>query len=110
LANVTDEPMGLSQAVSTSLIEGVPTFWIREVEPKEEPDAAGHAAVLEPAAATGFAGALHAIWQLPMGPLTARLARATHVIWTTGGSLLPDAEYADLLATVSQTQAVQETQ
>ena len=46
---------------------------------------------LEPAAAAGFAGALHAVWQLPTGPLTARLARATHIVWTTGGSLLPDA-------------------
>lgn len=72
--------------------------------------AAGDNMRLEPAAATGFAGALHVIWQLPMGPLTARLARATHVIWTTGGSLLPDAEYADLLATASQTQVAQETQ
>jgi D-serine dehydratase len=70
--------------------------------------AAGEGMRLEPAAATGFAGALHAIWQLPMGPLTARLARATHIIWTTGGSLLPDAEYADLMAITSQTHAAQE--
>jgi D-serine dehydratase len=72
--------------------------------------AAGDNMRLEPAASTGFAGALHAIWQLPKGPLTARLARAIHIIWTTGGSLLPDAEHADLLAMVSQAQASQETQ
>jgi D-serine dehydratase len=72
--------------------------------------AAGDNMRLEPAAATGFAGALHTIWQLPMGPLTARLARATHVIWTTGGSLLQDAEYADLLARASQTQSARENQ
>jgi D-serine dehydratase len=72
--------------------------------------AAGENMRLEPAAATGFAAALHGIWQLPAGPLSARLARATHVIWTTGGSLLPDAEYADLLAAVSPSRAAQETQ
>jgi D-serine dehydratase len=64
--------------------------------------AAGENMRLEPAAAVGFAGALRALWQLPMGPLTARLERATHVIWTTGGSLLPDSEYAGLLAEESQ--------
>ena len=64
--------------------------------------AAGEDMRLEPAAATGFAGALDAVWRLPMGPLTARLARATHVVWTTGGSLLPDSEYEILLAMASQ--------
>jgi D-serine dehydratase len=58
---------------------------------------------LEPAATVGFEGALRAVWELPAGPLTARLARATHIIWTTGGSLLPDSEYADLLAMGSRT-------
>jgi len=65
--------------------------------------ASGEHLRLEPAAATGFAGALDAIWQLPRGPLTSRLARANHVIWTTGGSLLPEADYADLLAQASRT-------
>lgn len=65
---------------------------------------------LEPAAAAAFAGALDAIWQLPRGALTARLARATHVIWTTGGSLLPPADYADLLARASRTRAPRDTQ
>ena len=54
---------------------------------------------LEPSAATGFSGALDGVWRHPaFGPLRARLADATHVIWTTGGSRLPDAEFAALLA------------
>ena len=45
---------------------------------------------IEPSAAAGF-----------LGPLMLRgdadAARATHVFWTTGGALVPDAEYAEFL-------------
>lgn len=59
---------------------------------------------LEAAAATGFAGALDQVWRLAaFAPLRERLAGATHVIWTTGGARLPDAEFASLLARAAAT-------
>jgi len=54
---------------------------------------------LEPSAATGFPGALVHVWQSPVYErLRERLARATHIVWTTGGAMLPDAVYQQLLA------------
>ena len=47
---------------------------------------------LEPSAASGFAA---------VGPFLSaapELREATHVVWTTGGSLLPDDEFAAVLA------------
>jgi D-serine dehydratase len=46
---------------------------------------------LEPSAAAGFPGALHHVWSLP------GVEAATHVIWTTGGSRVPEEEYAAML-------------
>jgi D-serine dehydratase len=53
---------------------------------------------LEPSAAAGFPIALQDAWRFfAYDRLRARMTRATHVIWTTGGSLLPDEEFARLL-------------
>lgn len=46
---------------------------------------------LEPSAAAGFPGAFHHVWSLP------NLQSATHVIWTTGGSMVPEEQYAAML-------------
>jgi D-serine dehydratase len=54
---------------------------------------------LEPSAATGFPGALVHVWQSPVYRLLReRLARATHIVWTTGGAMLPDGVHQQLLA------------
>jgi D-serine dehydratase len=53
---------------------------------------------LEPSAAMAFAGPLALLSSasgaafLNWGPLAGRLASATHVVWTTGGSLVPGVE------------------
>jgi D-serine dehydratase len=53
---------------------------------------------LEPSAAVGFPVALQDAWRVPAyGRLRARMSVATHVIWTTGGALMPDEEFAGLL-------------
>ncbi len=59
---------------------------------------------LEPSAAAGLDGpprltqsAAGCDWLVHMG-LRAQLANATHVVWTTGGALLPDAEFDPMLA------------
>lgn len=55
---------------------------------------------LEPAAAAGFAAVVpwlqHLQQTVPSGPLPA-WRNAVHVVWTTGGSLLPDHEFNALL-------------
>lgn len=59
---------------------------------------------IEPSAAAGFAGPFFVCqssagenW-LAANRMTGRLSRATHIIWTTGGSLLPPAEFRSLVA------------
>lgn len=53
---------------------------------------------LEPSAAAGFPGALKYVWEsAELQPRRHALANATHVVWTTGGSLVPDAEFESLL-------------
>ena len=53
---------------------------------------------LEPSAAAGFPAALQDAWRLPAyAGIRARMGRATHVIWTTGGALMPDEEFTRLL-------------
>jgi D-serine dehydratase len=59
---------------------------------------------IEPSAAAGFAGPFFVCqsiagesW-LGANRMTGRLSRATHIIWTTGGSLLPPAEFSALVA------------
>jgi D-serine dehydratase len=53
---------------------------------------------LEPSAAAGFPVALQDAWRLPAyAARRARMSGATHVIWTTGGALMPDEEFARLL-------------
>jgi D-serine dehydratase len=47
---------------------------------------------IEPSAAAGFSGPLHL-----QGGTLARPG-TTHVVWTTGGSLVPEAQYAEFLA------------
>jgi D-serine dehydratase len=44
---------------------------------------------LEPSAASGFAALARFLTEAP----PANVASATHVVWTTGGSHLPDAEF-----------------
>lgn len=52
---------------------------------------------LEPSAAAGFPAALQDAWRLPgYARLRARMSSATHVIWTTGGALMPDEEFTRL--------------
>lgn len=54
---------------------------------------------LEPSAAAGFPGALERVWTVPQLARSREvLAAATHVIWTTGGSMVPQAEYDSLLS------------
>jgi D-serine dehydratase len=55
---------------------------------------------LEPAAAAGFAAIepfLEAAREAPAGSTISRWQDAVHVVWTTGGSLLPDDELEALL-------------
>jgi len=59
--------------------------------------------VLEPSATAGFAGP-DAVCGTPAGRtyldaagLTGRMSRATHLVWTTGGSLLPAEEHAGFI-------------
>lgn len=54
----------------------------------------GAALRLEPSAAAGFA----AVGPFVAAAAGADLARATHVVWTTGGAHLPDAEFEAALA------------
>jgi D-serine dehydratase len=58
---------------------------------------------LEPSAAAGLAGPLRLVrsaagraWLAEQG-LLSQLPQATHLAWTTGGALLPDAEFAQFL-------------
>lgn len=58
---------------------------------------------LEPSAAAGIAGPLE-ITRTPTGRayladtgLGEKLSHSTHIIWTTGGALLPDEDFSDLL-------------
>jgi D-serine dehydratase len=48
---------------------------------------------LEPSAATGFAGALQHVWSLALP----EMAQATHIVWTTGGSMVPKEQYQEML-------------
>lgn len=50
---------------------------------------------IEPSAAAGFSGPQHLQGSHLAGP------GATHIVWTTGGSLVPDAQYAEFLAKAS---------
>jgi D-serine dehydratase len=50
---------------------------------------------LEPSAAAGFAGALQYIWTLPTK--REQLEAATHIVWTTGGSMVPEEQYQAML-------------
>ena len=53
---------------------------------------------LEPAAATGLAGALDRVWTHPAcATLRDRLSAGVHVVWATGGAQLPDEEFRALL-------------
>lgn len=59
---------------------------------------------IEPSSAAGLEGPLRLThsavgraWLAQTG-LLARLPQATHVAWTTGGSLLPDAEFGQFVA------------
>ena len=64
---------------------------------------AAEALRLEPSAAAGLAGPLRLVrsaagraWLAEQG-LLSQLPQATHLVWTTGGALLPDAEFAQFL-------------
>lgn len=50
---------------------------------------------LEPSAAAGFPGALQHIWSL--STQHPQIESATHVIWTTGGSMVPEEQYQGML-------------
>ena len=53
---------------------------------------------LELSAAAGFPGAFHHVWSLASLPSQReRVEAATHIIWTTGGSMVPDEQYAAML-------------
>jgi len=53
---------------------------------------------LEPSASSGFAAISHFLRHSAVAGLSeAAIAAATHVVWTTGGSLLPAAEFEALL-------------
>lgn len=58
--------------------------------------------VIEPSAAAGFSGPGALVAQgsayLERWGLQNRLANATHIVWTTGGSMVPKDEYAGFLA------------
>jgi D-serine dehydratase len=59
---------------------------------------------LEPSAAAGFPVALQDAWRIrAYAGIRARMSRATHVIWTTGGALMPDEEFARLLELAATT-------
>ena len=49
---------------------------------------------LEPSAAAGFPGAFNHVWSLPQHE---PVATATHVVWTTGGSRVPEEQFAAML-------------
>lgn len=53
---------------------------------------------LEPSAAAGFPGALQHIWSVPSTPAQRdQVAAATHIVWTTGGSMVPEEQYQAML-------------
>lgn len=53
---------------------------------------------LEPSAAAGFPGALQHVWSLPKTKAERdQLANATHIVWTTGGSMVPEEQYQAML-------------
>ncbi|MDO5092078.1 MAG: D-serine ammonia-lyase [Propionibacteriaceae bacterium] len=56
---------------------------------------------VEPSAAAGFPGPLRVLaddaYQHRAGLTTARLANATHLVWATGGSMVPEAEMSTYL-------------
>ena len=53
---------------------------------------------LEPSAAAGFPGALQHVWSLSTTQAQReRLEAATHVVWTTGGSMVPEQQYRSML-------------
>ena len=53
---------------------------------------------LEPSAAAGFPGAFQHVWSLPsLQSQRQKIEAATHIIWTTGGSMVPDEQYAAML-------------
>lgn len=54
---------------------------------------------LEPSGASGFAALAPFIDQARTAGLITDDARPVHVVWTTGGSMLPEAEFSALLAT-----------
>jgi D-serine dehydratase len=49
---------------------------------------------LEPSAAAGFPGALQHVWTLPQRE---QIEAATHIVWTTGGSMVPEEQYQAML-------------
>jgi D-serine dehydratase len=49
---------------------------------------------LEPSAAAGFPGALQHVWTLPHRE---QIEAATHIVWTTGGSMVPEEQYQAML-------------
>ena len=49
---------------------------------------------LEPSAAAGFPGAFNHVWSLAQHE---QIEAATHIIWTTGGSMVPEEQYAAML-------------
>ncbi|MGG2396628.1 D-serine ammonia-lyase [Pseudomonas sp. SH1-B] len=58
---------------------------------------------LEPSALAGMPGPLHVLderqgYRQRMGLTSARMARATHLVWATGGSMVPEAEMDSYLA------------
>lgn len=53
---------------------------------------------LEPSATVGFPGALQHVWSLPTTQsLRDQIAAATHIVWTTGGSMVPHEQYQAML-------------
>ncbi len=53
---------------------------------------------LEPSAGAGFAGALQHVWTLKTSQAQRdQIDAATHVIWTTGGSMVPEEQYQAML-------------
>lgn len=53
---------------------------------------------LEPSAAAGFPGAFQHVWSLPATPAQRdQVASATHIVWTTGGSMVPEEQYQAML-------------
>lgn len=91
-------PSGLVCRVMNLLLDGIYTLQDRELFKLLTMTADSMDIKLEPSAAAGLAGAakvLSASEYLDSKELTEKMNNATHIVWATGGSMVPDTDWQD---------------